>query len=78
MHFFTYSSHELPLVALLQSTQLQNNSGMFQPVTILQELSDEGEPGIIQAVLISGRDPISIFWAHWLIRVSPDKCVVTE
>lgn len=67
-----------PLLALLQSAQLQNNGRMFRPATIPQWLSDEGEPGIIQAVLISGRDPISIFRPGWLIRAAPDKCVVME
>lgn len=66
------------LLALLQSALLRNNGGMFRPVTIPQCLSDEGEPGIIQAVLISGRDPISIFRPRWLIRAAPDKCVVME
>lgn len=51
---------------------------MFQPVTIPQWLSDEGELGIISTVLISGRDPISIFSPCWLIRAAPDKCVVME
>ena len=67
-----------PLLALLQSARLRNNGGMFRPVTIPQCLSDEGEPGIIQAILISGRDPISIFRPCWLIRAAPDKCVVME
>lgn len=75
-HTYLYSMP--PLLALLQSALLQNNGGMFRPVTIPQCLSDEGEPGIIQAVLISGRDPISIFRPCWLIRAAPDKCVVME
>lgn len=66
------------LWALPQSAQLQNNRGMFRPVTIPQWLSDEEKPGIIQAVLISGRDPISIFRLCRLIRAAPDKCVVME
>lgn len=50
-----------PLAALPQSAPLQNNGGMFRPVTIPQYLSVEGEPEIIQPVLISCWDPISIF-----------------
>lgn len=77
MHTHTFLQHA-PLLTLLQSALLQNNGGMFRPVTIPQCLSDEGEPGIIQPVLISGRDPISIFRPCWLIRAAPDKCLVME
>lgn len=49
-----YAKMDLALnAALLQSALLQNNRGMFRPVTIPQYLSEEGEPEIIQAVLIS-------------------------
>lgn len=61
-HGCLYTNKDLTLLAaLLQSAPLQNNGGMFRPVTILQYLSDEGDPEIIQPVLISSWDPISIF-----------------
>lgn len=61
-HGCMYANKDLALLAaLLQSAPLQNNGGMFWPVTILQYLSDEGDPEIIQPVFISSWDPISIF-----------------
>lgn len=72
------SPQHAPLLALLQSARLQNNGRMFRPFAIPQCLSDEGEPGIIQPSLISGRDPISIFEPCLLIRAAPDKCLVME
>lgn len=57
-HGYMYAKMGLAvLAALLQSAPLQNNGGMFRPVTIPQYLSEEGEPEIIQAVLIS----------HWIL-----------
>lgn len=61
-HGCMYANKDLTLLAArLHSAPLQNNGGMFRPVTILQYLSDEGDPEIIQPVLISSWDPISIF-----------------
>lgn len=61
-HGCMYAKMDLALLAaLLQSAPLQNNGGMFRPVTIPQYLSEEGEPEIMQPVLISHWDPISIF-----------------
>lgn len=43
-----YAKMDLALLAaLLQSAHLQNNGGMFRPVTIPQYLPEEGEPEII-------------------------------